>query len=161
MTRKKRFVFCPSNHYSAKFGLFCDCSCFYTISFFVQSSFEDVQLSSNFLIVNFASFFCRETRTRKRRKKLKKKASKLKSSPKMSLQDTTFFLLLQQPTQSTTNKIENKNGVLHTQSTRHRLFIKKRLATTTLSEKSRTSLHKIIPRRSSPRPLNSHSSSLE
>merc|ERR1712012_1002850 len=103
----------------------------------------------------------RETRTRKRRKKLKKKAGKLKSSPKMSLQDTTFFLLLQQPTQSTTNKIENKNGVLHTQSTRHRLFIKKRLATTTLSEKSRTSLHKIIPRRSSPRPLNSHSSSLE
>merc|ERR1711963_629229 len=91
----------------------------------------------------------RETRTRKRRKKLKKKASKLKSSPRMSLQDTTFFLLLQQPTQSTTNKIENKNGVLHTQSTRHRLFIKRRLATTTLSEKSRTSLHKIIPRRSS------------
>lgn len=158
MTRKKRFVFCPSNHYSAKFGLFCDCSCFYTISFFVvQSSFEDVQLSSNH---KFCPFFCRETRTRKRRKKLKKKASKLKSSPKMSLQDTTFFLLLQQPTQSTTNKIE-KNGVLHTQSTRHRLFIKKRLATTTLSEKSRTSLHKIIPRRSSPRPLNSHSSSLE
>merc|ERR1712111_320182 len=106
----------------------------------------------------------RETRTRKRRKRLKKKASKLKSSPKMSLQDTTFFLLLQQqPTQSTTYKIEKKNGVLHTQSTRHRLFIKKRLARRQLSLKNPVPPYiKSSPDVHLPaHPLNSHSSSLE
>merc|ERR1712107_265394 len=74
-----------------------------------------------------------------------------------------FFLLLQQqPTQSTTSKIEKKkNGVLHTQSTRHRLFIKKRLARRQLSLKNPVPPYM----KSSPdvhlpaHPLNSHSSS--
>merc|ERR1712170_292016 len=106
----------------------------------------------------------RETRTRKRRKRLKKKASKLKSSPKMSLQDTTFFSTSTTTTHPKHNKQDRKkNGVLHTQSTRHRLFIKKRLARRQLSLKNPVPPYiKSSPDVHLPaHPLNSHSSSLE
>merc|ERR1711902_417479 len=96
----------------------------------------------------------RETRTRKRRKRLKKKASKLKSSPKMSLQDTTFFSTSTTTTHPKHNIQDRKTKMVFCT---HNLLVtdfllRKDSATTTLSEKSRTSLHKIIPRRSSPRP---------